>query len=208
VATFSSVFPEQLMFRMSSGRDVLLLGSRRPMRFSLAGMRGVFEDPAQGPVLGAIGLHYPFDLLVDLSLDTGGCAEFSRGAPINTDDNMRLELSAPRTLYVDRIEEIGASIGRHPVAIVDHLSDYRSKGEVALEQAASLFTAGRNDEALAACEGAIALEPSVAAYKLRGQILHGLGRVDDARRAFEFALSLGGSADEQALVRALLRSLK
>ncbi len=208
VATFGSVFPEQLLFRMSSGRDVLLLGSRRPMRFSLPGMRGVFEDPAQGPVLGAIGLHYPFDLLVDLALDTRGCAEFSRGAAINTDDNMRLELSAPRTLYVDRIEEIGASIARHPVTIVDHVSDYRSEGEVALEQAASLFTANRNDEALAACEGAIALEPTVAAYKLRGQILHGLGRTDEARRAFEFALSLGGSADEQAVVGALLRSLE
>ena len=78
--------------------------------------------------------------------------------------------------------------------------------EATLEQAASLFTAERNEAALAACEQAIALEPSFSAYKLRGQILQGLGRTDEARRAFEFALSLGGDPDEQAFVQALLRS--
>jgi tetratricopeptide (TPR) repeat protein len=121
---------------------------------------------------------------------------------------MRLELSAPRTLYVDRIEEIGRAFARHPVSIVDHVSGYGSEGEATLEQAASLFTAGRNEAALDACEQSIALEPSFAAYKLRGQILQGLGRADDARRAFEFALSLGSDdADERAFVQALLRSM-
>jgi spermidine synthase len=208
VATFGSVFPERLLFRLSSGRDVLLLGSRRPIRFPLPAMRRVFEDPERSTALGSIGLHYPFDLLVELTLDTPGCEEFSRGAPLNTDDNMRLELSAPRTLYVDRIEEIAEAFARHPVSVVDHVTGYGSAGEAALEQAASLFTAERNEAALAACEQAIALEPSFAAYKLRGQILQGLGRTDEARRAFEFALSLGGEGDEQSFVRALLRSLE
>jgi spermidine synthase len=206
VGTFGSVFPERLLFTLSSGRDVLLLGSRRPIRFPLPAMRRVFEDPDRSEVLGSIGLHYPFDLLVELTLDTSGCEEFSRGAPLNTDDNMRLELSAPRTLYIDRIEEIGQAFARHPVNVVDHVSGYHSAGEVTLEQAASLFTAGKSEAALVACEQAIALEPTFAAYKLRGQILQGLGRTDEARRAFEFALSLGGDADEQAFVQALLRS--
>ena len=117
-------------------------------------------------------------------------------------------LSAPRPLYVDRIEEIGQALARHPVSVVDHVSGYRSAGEVTLEQAASLFTAGKDEAALGACEQAIALEPSFAADKLRGQILQGLGRGDEARRAFEFALSLGGDADEQAFVRALLRTME
>jgi spermidine synthase len=208
VGTFGSVFPERLLFKLSSGRDVLLLGSRQPIRFPLPAMRRVFEDPERSAALGSIGLHYPFDLLVELTLDTSGCEEFSRGAPLNTDDNMRLELSAPRTLYIDRIEEIGQAFARHPVSVVDHVSGYRSVGEVTLEQAASLFTAGKNEAALAACEQAIALEPTFAAYKLRGQILQGLGRAHEAHRAFEFALSLGGDEDEQAFVRALLRSLE
>ncbi len=207
VATFASVFPEQLLFRLSSGRDVLLLGSHRPMRFSLARMRRVFDDPERSEVLGSIGLHYPFDLLVGLTLDTRGCADFSRGAPLNTDDNMHLELSAPRTLYVDRIEEIGAALAEHEVTLIDHVMDDRSRGEILLDQAASLFTAGRNEEALATCQEAIALEPSFAAYKLRGQILQGLGRTDEARRAFRFVLGLGGSPEERALVEALLRTV-
>jgi tetratricopeptide (TPR) repeat protein len=202
------VFPEQLLFRLSSGRDVLLLGSHRPIRFSLPRMRRAFEDPERSEVLSSIGLHYPFDLLVGLSLDTRGCAEFSRGAPLNTDDNMHLELSAPRTLYVDRIEAIGQAIGEHEVALVDYVDDDRSRGEILLDQAASLFTGGRQEEALAICQEAIALEPSFAAYKLRGQVLLGLGRTDEARRAFEFVLSLGGSPEERAVVEALLRTVK
>ncbi len=208
VATFASVFPEQLLFRLSSGRDVLLLGSHRPLRFSLPRMRRVFEDPTRSEVLGSIGLHYPFDLLVGLSLDTSGCADFSRGAPLNTDDNMRLELSAPRTLYVDRTEEIGRAIGEHQVALIDYVDDDRPRGEVLLDQAASLFTGGRSEEALALCQEAIALEPSFAAYKLRGQVLQGMGRTVEARRAFQFVLSLGGSPEERALVEALLRSVE
>jgi spermidine synthase len=208
VATFASVFPEQLLFRLSSGRDVLLLGSHRPMEFALPRMRRVFEDAERGEVLGSIGLHYPFDLLVGLTLDTRGCAEFSRGAPLNTDDNMRLELSAPRTLYVNRTSQIGAALAEHQVALIEHVVDDRPRGEVLVDQAASLFTAGRHEEALATCQEAIALGPSFAAYRLRGQILQALGRVDEARRAYEFVLSLGGSPEERAVVEALLRSVE
>jgi spermidine synthase len=207
IATFGSVFPERVLFKLASGLDVLLLGSRQPIRFSLPAMRRAFEDPERGAALGSIGLHYPFDLLIELALDSKGCVEFSRGALLNTDDNMRLELSAPKTLYTNRTGEIGQAFAEYPPSLADHLSGYSSKAEVALEQAASLFTAGKNEAALAACEQAIALEPSFAGYKLRGQILQGLGRPAEARRAFEFALSLGGSPDEQAFVEALLRSI-
>jgi spermidine synthase len=206
VATFASVFPERLLFRLSSGRDVLLLGSHRPLRFSLPRMRRVFEDPEQSEALGSIGLHFPFDLLVGLTLDSQGCADFSRGAPLNTDDNLYLELSAPRTLYVDRTAEIGEALQKHQVAVVDHVDDDRSRGSILLDQAASLFTASRLDEALATCQQAIALEPSFAAYKLRGQILQDLGRTEEARRAYQFVLSMEASPQERALVEALLRS--
>jgi tetratricopeptide (TPR) repeat protein len=208
VATFASVFEEQLLFRLSSGRDVLLLGSHRPLRFSLPRMRAVFEDPARSEALSSIGLHFPFDLLVGLGLDTRGCAGFSRGASLNTDDNMHLELSAPRTLYVDRIEEIGQALGEHRGSLLEHVDDDRPRGEVVLDQAASLFTAGRLEEALATCQEAIAAQPSFAAYRLRGQILQGLGRADEARRTYRFVLGLGGSPEERAVVEALLRSVK
>jgi len=207
VATFASVFPEQLLFRLSSGRDILLLGSRQPIRFSLPEMHRVFEDTDQSEVLGSIGLHYPSDLLVSLAMDTAGFEAFARGAALNTDDNMRLELSAPRTLYVDRTEAIGEAIARHPASVIDHVDGYHSEADFALDQAASLFTAGRNEAALATCEQAIGLEPSFAAYKLRGQILQALGRGAEARRAFEFALALGGDEEETAFVQALLRTM-
>jgi spermidine synthase len=209
VATFGGVYPERLLFKLTGGRDVLLLGSRRPIRFSLSKMRRIFKEDARGGSLASVNIRYPFDLLIYLALDTRGCAAFSRGAPLNTDDNMSLELSAPRTLYTNKIGEISLALSRHPPALIDHVTDQASPAEVAFEQAASLFTAGEHEAALAACRRAIAIDTTFAAQTLLGQILEGLGRVDEARQALFVALSLpGGDARQRAFVRAFLRSME
>jgi spermidine synthase len=208
VATFGEVFPERLLFKLSGGRDVLLLGSRRPIRFSLPKMRRILENPAHNRRLASVKIRYPFDLLVLLALDARGCAAFSRGAPFNTDDNMLLELSAPRTLYLNRIEEIGLALSRHPPSLINHVTGYESPAEVAFEQAASLFTAGEHEEALVACRRAIALASTFAAQKLLGQILEDLGRSEEARQALLLALNLpDGDEQERKFVRAFLRSM-
>ena len=50
------------------------------------------------------------------------------------------------------------------------------------------------------CETALALEPSLPGYTLRGQILQGLGRTEEARRAFQFVLSLSGDENVRVVV--------
>ncbi|MBN2370637.1 MAG: hypothetical protein JXO72_09120 [Vicinamibacteria bacterium] len=209
VATFCSVFPERLLFKLPGGRDVLMLGSRRPLRFSLPKMRRILEQDGHRRSLASVKIHYPFDLLVALALDTRGCDSFSRAARFNTDDNMLIELSAPRTLYVNKIQEIGLALSRHPPALIEHVTGHGSPAEVAYEQAASLFTAGEHEAALVACRRALALEPTFETQKLLGQILEGLGRDDEARQALFVALSLpDGDAEERSFVRAFLRSME
>ena len=204
VTTFRSVFPHVVAF---NDRDLILLGSDRPIRFSLERMIRRFADPAVRASLAEAYVRYPADLLVKLRLDERGVAQFGTGAALNTDDNMRLELAAPRTLYQDRLAAILAELDRYPPAPLDLLTDYGSPGAAEVELAASYFTAGRYDEALRHCERALALEPSFEGLKLLGQIAERRGDRRRARHAWRLALAAGGDPGQRALVQVLLRSI-
>jgi spermidine synthase len=205
LATFRSVFPHALAFK---DRDLILLGSQRPIRLSMSRTRSFFEEPTIQEELASAFIRYPADILAELSLDDAGMASFSQGAPINTDDNLLLELAAPRSLYRDRTEAIRAEMRRHPPAVIESLTDYDSAADVHLELAASYFTAGKKEDALAACLRALEAGDSFEGLKLLGQTLQSLGRIEEAREALEKAL-LHESADAQGrrFVEALLLSL-
>ena len=204
VATFRSVFPYTIAFK---DRDLILLGSRQSIRCSFQRLLERFEDPRTKRNLAKAFVRYPADLLVKLRLDEDGAEAFSQGAPINTDDNMRLELAAPRSLYKDRIELVRAEMDRYPPNALDYLIDYESEPEMEIELAASSFTAGRNEEVLRHCRRALQIETSCAGLKLLGQILHRNGELQEARTALEHALIYGGDPAGRTFVRTLLSSL-
>lgn len=205
VATFRSVFPHVVAFK---DRDLILLGSENPIRFSLDGMTRRFADPAVRASLAEAFVRYPADLLVKLRLDERGTAAFSAGAAFNTDDNMRLELAAPRTLYQDRLAAIRAALNQYPPTPLDLLTGYASPAKVEIELAASYFTAGRHAEALRHCERALALESSFEGLKLLGQIAERRGDRHRARSAWQLALAAGGEPGQRALVQALLSGIE
>jgi hypothetical protein len=204
LATFRSVFPHTIVF---GERDLLLLGSRRPIRFDLARMQAQMSNRGVATSLARTRVQFPFDLLVEMRLDEPGAEAFARGAPLNTDDNMRLELMAPRTLYGDHLSGIRAAMQRHPPALAPSVAGYRNAAQLDLERAASLFTRGRADEALAACRQSLARETTFEGKKLLGQILQELGRTDEARTALREALSLDAEPGARAFVQALLETL-
>ena len=201
VATFRSVFPHVVAFK---DRDLILLGSDRPITFSLDRMTRRFADPAVRASLAEAYVRYPADLLVKLRLDERGAERFAAGAALNTDDNMRLELAAPRSLYQDRFAAIRVELDRYPPATFDLLTEDGSPAAAEVELAASYFTAGRDDEALRHCERALALEPSFEGLKLLGQIAERRGDRRRARHAWRLALATGGDPGQRALVQALL----
>ena len=204
MATFRSVFPHVVAF---NDRDLILLGSDRPITFSLDQIARRFADPGVRGSLAEAYVRYPADLLVKLRLDESGSARFAAGAVQNTDDNMRLELAAPRTLYQDRLTAIQAELDRYSPAPFDLLTGYRSPAEAEIELAASYFTAGRDDEALRYCERALARESSFEGLKLLGQIAERRGDRRRARHAWRLALAVGGDAGQRALVQALLHGV-
>jgi spermidine synthase len=205
LATFRSVFPHTLVFK---DRDLVLLGSRRPLRLSMSRMRELFEESKIKDSLLRARLRYPADVLAALRLDEVGSEAYSEGAPFNTDDNLLLELAAPRSLYRDRSDAIRAEMKQYSPSVIDLLTDYESEADIQLELAASYFTDGRKEAALHACQRSLAIRDSFEGQKLLGQTLQSLGRHEEAREALQNALRQdGGDVQGRKFVQALIRSL-
>ena len=204
IATFRQVFPHVVAFR---DRDLILIGARQPLRFSLETLEGFYRTPAIEESLTRAEMPYPSDVLVSMTLDDDGTRAFSADAILNTDDNMLLELHAPRSLYRDEVESILDTMRSYPPDIMNHLVDVDSEIDTRLELAASYFTAEKLDAALLQTELAVSIEASFEGQKLRGQILQRLGRDDEAKQALQDALAAGGDPTSRRFVEAMLRSL-
>jgi spermidine synthase len=204
VATFRQVFPHVVAF---NDRDLILIGSRRPISISVERLNQLYQSKEIGESLARAGLKYPSDVLVSMRLDSLGVEAYAKEAALNTDDNMRLELRAPKTLYRDDVDAILAAMGKHRPDIVSQLSDMSSEAWVRSELAASFFTSGDLAAALENAERSVALRASFEGQKLLGQILQQLGRKTEARAALEGALDAGGDPEGRRFVEAMLRSL-
>jgi len=203
-ATFRRVFPHVVAF---SDRDLILIGSRRPISISVERLNQLYQSKEIGESLARAGLKYPSDVLVSMRLDSVGVEAFAEEAPMNTDYNMLLELRAPKTLCRDDADAILAAMGKHRPDIVSELSDMPSEAWVRSELAASFFTSGDLEAALENAERSVALTASFEGQKLLGQILQQLGRENEARAALEGALDAGGDPEGRRFVEAMLRSL-
>jgi spermidine synthase len=108
VATFLRVFPEaQLWEESAAGGDYFLVGRRGGAWPGFEAVtKGVERERAS---LSRAGIRDPADLLARFVAGPAGLELLARGAPIISDDNLRLEFSAPRALWRDRLPEL---IGR------------------------------------------------------------------------------------------------
>jgi spermidine synthase len=109
VATFLQVFPEaQLWEESAAGGDYFLVGRK-------GGAWPGFEALQEGiegeqAALSRAGIRDPADLLARFVAGPAGLRLLARGAPIISDDNLRLEFSAPRALWSDRMPELIARL--------------------------------------------------------------------------------------------------
>ncbi len=217
LATFAHSFQTVYVFRGASG-DLMLLGARTP--FSLDFQRIDGRILAAGPVatgLARIGVRSAAALLSRLYLTPPAVAEFTRGAPLNTDDNARIEFQAPLHVGVageetessnvsalegaakpvlpfiagapDSLLEdmaISAIARSEPRRAEKFVDEALSRGESA--RAHSILgelraAAGRDEEALAEWQRAIAIAPDDLATNLD------LGKYYLGKGNFDFALA-------------------
>jgi len=97
--TLRDVFPHIILFSSIEEADIIMVASDEPLRFDLDRIAEVLAMPEPGRDLERIGIRTAEDLLTYYLMDDIDIADLEGDAPLNTDDNMRIEYSAPRYLH-------------------------------------------------------------------------------------------------------------
>lgn len=99
LATVRSVFSDVHVFSpLRAPTDLLLVARRGGGRLRWSRLERCTGSGGVARQLDRVGIHSASDLLVRLRAVPRGVAEISAGAPLNTDDNARIEFAAPRDL--------------------------------------------------------------------------------------------------------------
>lgn len=106
--TFASVFPQVNLYKISLG-DYLLVGSLEPVRFDPERIFSAAESSKsirkRLGVYSRHGKNFPVGAFLFSDRDLRAALETWSG-PVNTDDRLSLEYSAPKHLYIYRGDEI------------------------------------------------------------------------------------------------------
>src|SRR5262249_8893140 len=98
--TFSELFRYVIVFSAEDlSSDTVMLGSASPLPLDLERVSLGFALPRVAAELERAYIHSPEDVLARVLVSSKEeVAQFSQRAPLNTDDNARIELAAPRDL--------------------------------------------------------------------------------------------------------------
>jgi spermidine synthase len=180
VRTFRRVFPHATLWHTAGG-DFLLVGGSEPLRLDLERVRRRIQaSPGLQADFALLGLDGPAALLSDFLLGEEDTARVAGRGPLNTDDLLPLEYSAPRSLYRDtvpaNIARLRSARTEGPAALVGDariLDEPRVRYEVAL----ALLAKQVPGEALGHLETALRRDPGFLPARLaRGRALLMLGQ--------------------------------
>lgn len=104
--TFAETYDHVLLFSTIEDADLVLVGSDSPLVLDVATFDAMIHaSEAVAIDLSQVKIYDGFDVLALFHLDRDGILRQCEGVELNTDDNMRIEYSAPRHLYDDTSEE-------------------------------------------------------------------------------------------------------
>ena len=191
--TFAESFPQVTMWNMQES-DFLLIGSLQEQRFDYPLLSKIFkENRTLRQDFKELGLSDVDSVLGLYRMGRKELLEFAAGADLNTDDNARLEFSAPRSLgksTTDLNRRLMGPFVTDPPWKPDARRVSPAQHRYYLSQA--FKASGWHDRALKEVEQAISLEPRNADYHLlRAQILIAQDKTAEAAQAAEKALEYG-----------------
>ncbi len=97
--TFAEVFPYTYVFSAEDlSSDLILIAAHHPVALDRVRLQRNFSVPVVREELARAEVHSADDLLAYLLLTPEEIPAFTAGAELNTDDNARIEFSAPRDL--------------------------------------------------------------------------------------------------------------
>jgi len=103
--TFAEVYPNVLVYSTIEEADLVLVGSDRRLVPTLGRAERLFAWPKVAEELRSVGIEHPMELVAIYQFAGEHILDFAEHAPLNTDDNMRIEYSAPLHLHADTQDE-------------------------------------------------------------------------------------------------------
>jgi len=159
VAAFRTAFRYVMLFEASGGVDVLLMGSQEPLGLNLDRFQARMSELRVRMDLGRVAVRHPLDIVTRFRLGPAEVDRFVEGAPRNTDDNARVEFSAPKTLGTYTLVENRALIHSYlddPLEYVEPaVTDPEKRDETRLLLAKRWLAVGDDDLAEASARRAL-----------------------------------------------------
>jgi len=120
LGTFSDIYKYVHLYSTISDADLVLLGSDSPLHIDLIQFQDHIDaNPEVKKDLKLIDVETSADILARFRLDRPHLQELSDGIERNTDDNMRVEYSAPLHLYTwtgdENVLMLEQSVGKVPL---------------------------------------------------------------------------------------------
>ena len=106
LSTFADTWPHVRLFSTIEDADIVLVGSEAPLELNAIQMEQIIlQNPKMARDLKLVAIEDAYDFLSLYHLDRDGILRQCEGVVRNTDDNMRIEYSAPLHLYDDTSED-------------------------------------------------------------------------------------------------------
>ena len=103
--TFAEVYPNVLVYSTIEEADLVLVGSDRPLVPTKGRAERLFGWPKVAAELRSVGIEDPMELVAIYQFGGEHILDFAANSPLNTDDNMRIEYSAPLHLHAETQDE-------------------------------------------------------------------------------------------------------
>jgi spermidine synthase len=171
VDTFLSTFPDGSAWLVGTS-DLLLIGSTSPLRALDTGIAAAWNRPGVAEDLAQVEVSDPFGILTLFIAHGRDLQQYAADAPMQTDDRLPLEYSAPRAIYgryqTNNVDQLRMAAGR--AALPAAIAGVRASANAAnwRNRAAMLMKADASDLAFQDYGEALRLAPedpaAVAGY--------------------------------------------
>ena len=216
VHSFTDKFPFVTMWESIAGDDYLLIGSEEEYGLSFEKAQKYLANEITGKDFAGIGIRNVPDLISLMIMSHEKLVEFSKDAPLHTDDNSLLEFNAPEYVYQDErdvlVRQLTPFIRLQPdfVKFADtrvkievgkrlaqlersesQIEEIKRKAKITmlLERAETAFNVGDITQALAYYKEVLVLEPQhILAHMNMGNVYQELKLIDEAEKSYLNAL--------------------
>ncbi len=141
LATFASVYPHVVMYATIDDADLVLIGSESPLVPDLAHAKRLMAWQTVKEQLAEVDIKDPMQIVSLSLMERPRLLALAGRITLNTDDNMRIEYSAPRNLHIDtQYENLAllmdyaevpfAHLAQEPLRLAHLARTYRKRDDV------------------------------------------------------------------------------